>query len=140
MLHKIHRQHLFSFILSSIMELVDEPFLRPPPSPQRLHQEITADLTVRFLTGREYNVLLIPSALTNENKIIMGDFNINIQNKNHSTTKKICENLGTKQLINTPTTKYNTIIDHIYTNIPNHKECGVIKTYYSDHDQIFIQI
>ena len=80
----------------------------------------------------------------------MGDFNINILKKahqtinekspdNHQTISNLCNDLNTKQLINTATTKQNTIIDHIYTNITNTKKSGVIKTYYSDHDQIFIQ-
>ena len=68
----------------------------------------------------------------------MGDFNINIQNKNQSPVKKLCENLKTKQLISSATTKYNTIID-IHTNLSTHQKSGVIKTSYSDHDQIFIQ-
>ena len=42
-------------------------------------------------------------------------------------------------MINTTTTKYNTIIDHIHTNLTTQLTTGVIKTYYSDHDQIFIQ-
>ena len=67
----------------------------------------------------------------------MGDFNINILNKNHQTISNLCNDLNTKQLINTATTKQNTIIDHIYINITNSKMSGVIKTYYSD--QIFIQ-
>ena len=37
----------------------------------------------------------------------MGDFNINIQNKNQSTVKKLCENLKKKQLMCSATTKYN---------------------------------
>ena len=81
----------------------------------------------------------IQGTRTNNKKIIMGDFNINILNKNHQTITNLCIDLKTKQLINTATTKQNTIIDHIYTNITNTKKAGVIKTYYSDHDQIFIQ-
>ena len=54
------------------------------------------------------------------------------------TLKNLCTDLKTKQLISTPTTKYNTIIDHLHTNITDFQKVGVIKTYYSDHDQIFI--
>ena len=41
-------------------------------------------------------------------KVLIGDFNINIQNKPTSTLEKICKSIGTKQLINNPTTKQNT--------------------------------
>ena len=47
----------------------------------------------------------------------MGDFNINIQNEKQQTLKSLCTDLKSKQLISNPTTKYNTIIDHLYTNI-----------------------
>ena len=73
-------------------------------------------------------------------KILMGDFNINIQNKHINTTEKICKCIGTNQLINNPTTKQNTIIDHIHTNLTEYHSTGVIKTYYSDHDQIYITL
>ena len=73
-------------------------------------------------------------------KILMGDFNINIQNKHINTTEKNCKCIGTNQLINNPTTKQNTIIDHIHTNLTEYHSTGVIKTYYSDHDQIYITL
>ena len=69
----------------------------------------------------------------------MGDFNINIQGKNQQTIANICRDLKTQQLVKAPTTKYNTIIDHIHTNLQGIKTASVLKTYYSDHDQIFIQ-
>ena len=68
----------------------------------------------------------IQGTRTNNKKIIMGDFNINILNKNHQTISNLCNDLNTKQLINTATTKQNTMIDHIYTNITNTKLSGVI--------------
>ena len=76
---------------------------------------------------------------TDENKIILGDCNINIQNKNQQTITNLCRDLKSQQLVKTPTTKYNTIIDHIHTNLKNFKTASVLKTYYSDHNQIFIQ-
>ena len=71
--------------------------------------------------------------------LFQGSF-INILNKNQQTLKKICKDLNTKQIITTETTKQSTIIDHIHTNITTIQASGVIKTYYSDHDQIFIQL
>ena len=82
----------------------------------------------------------IQATQTDEKKVIIGDFIINILKKAHQTIKNLCNELKTKQLINTATTKHNTIVDHIHTNIGNTKLAGVIKTYYSDHEQIFIQI
>ena len=81
----------------------------------------------------------IPATRTDEHKVIMGDFNINIHSKNQQTIAKICSDMTTQQLVRTSTTKYNTIIDHMHTNISAVKCAGVLKTYYSDHDQIFIQ-
>ena len=66
----------------------------------------------------------IPAATATHQKIIMGDFNINIQ--------------GTQSKPIDTTTKQNTTIDHLYTNASNVHAADVIKTYYSDHDQIFI--
>ena len=82
---------------------------------------------------------LISVTRTDENKVIMGDFNINIQGKNHQTIANICRYLKTQQLVKAPTTKYNTIIDHIHTNLKGIKTASVLKSYYSDHDQICIQ-
>ena len=81
----------------------------------------------------------IPATRTDGHKVIMGDFNINIHSKNQQTIAKICSDMTTQQLVRTATTKYNTIIDHLHTNISAIKCAGVLKTYYSDHDQIFIQ-
>ena len=84
------------------------------------------------------DITTISAATTNHQKILIGDFNINAQSKHSNTIEKICKALGTKQLINQPTTKQNTTIDHIHTNITTDHSSGVIRTYYSDHDQIYI--
>ena len=81
----------------------------------------------------------IPATQTKESKVIVGGFNINIQGKNQKTIENLCRYLKTQQLVKKPTTKYNTAIDHIYTNLNSYKSADVLKTYYSDHDQIFIQ-
>ena len=62
------------------------------------------------------DIKTIPDIQTNNRKIVIGDFNINILNKNQQTLKKICKDLNTKQIITTETTKQNTIIDHMYTH------------------------
>ena len=82
----------------------------------------------------------ISAVTTKHPKVIMGDFNINHQNKNSHTVERICKALGTKQPINKPTTKHNTTIDPIHTNLTSDHLANVMKTYYSDHDQIYITI
>ena len=60
--------------------------------------------------------------------------------KNLKASKDICTSTQTRQHITTATTKQQTLIDHIYTNLNKETTSNVLKTYYSDHDQIFIQI
>ena len=46
------------------------------------------------------------------------------------------EDNGYKQLISSCTTDYNTLIDHVYTNIVDEHitvNSGVFETYFSDH-------
>ena len=83
---------------------------------------------------------LIPATQTGAKKVIMGDFNMNTHGKNQQAISKLCIDLKTQQLVTEPTTKHNTVIDHIHTNIKDYKTVSVLKTYYSDHDQIFIQV
>ena len=82
----------------------------------------------------------IPLSQSDERKIVLGDFNINIHEKNQKTIENLSKGLRSHQLVNSYTTKYNTVIDHIYTNLKSYKAVGVLKTYYSDHDQIYLQI
>ena len=59
-----------------------------------------------FCAGLTY-LKEIQATQTDEKKVIMGDFNINILKKAHQTIKNLCNDLKTKQLINTATTKHN---------------------------------
>ena len=81
----------------------------------------------------------IRSVITVEQKLIVGDFNINLSSKPQKASNDICRDTRTRQLITKPTTKQNTLIDHIYTNLDK-VSSKVLTTYYSDHDQIFAQI
>ena len=48
---------------------------------------------------------------------------------------------GYSQHIKDYTTVYETIIDHIYTNIPVYcVNVGILETYYSDHKAIWIAV
>ena len=85
------------------------------------------------------HLLRIKAVTTPKQKVIIGDFNINLIPKPQKASKDICQATQAHQLISDPTTKQNTLIDHIYTNLNNTATAKVLKTYYSDHDQIFIQ-
>ena len=74
--------------------------------------------------------------------IFLGDFNVNL-NENASDKNTLCKYLIEEkqyvQVINQFTTDYKTIIDHIYTNIPERvKNSGVLESYFSDHKPIFV--
>ena len=71
--------------------------------------------------------------------IFIGDFNNYIHDKNQKTIENLRKGLKSHQLVKNSTTKYNTTIDHIYTNLNSYEAAGVLKTYYSDHDQIYLQ-
>ena len=84
------------------------------------------------------------SVLTNPTipTVILGDFNINLlQDTTEQKALKIflITDRGYKQLINQYTTDYCTLIDHIYTNVPQIvQSAGTLESYYSDHKPIFI--
>ena len=77
--------------------------------------------------------------------VLLGDFNVNLM---QDTTEKralnkylITDRSGYTQLINQYTTDYRTLIDHIYTNVPQLVQCaGTLEAYYSDHKPIFISL
>lgn len=70
--------------------------------------------------------------------IIMGDFNYSVETLSDFVYKKYL----LRQIINERTTNYNSLIDHIYTNL--HPESiskwGVLESYYSDHKPIYIDL
>merc|ERR1711872_1143950 len=71
-----------------------------------------------------------------------GDMNFNWFNTNKSNPLRTLLNTwGNRQMITTPTTKSDTLIDHIYTNIdPTQTITSTYNTYYSDHDIISMAI
>jgi DNA replication protein DnaC/exonuclease III len=70
--------------------------------------------------------------------IVMGDFNINLLKNNASGLSKVLAQYS--QIINIPTTKGRTLLDHIYLKHVSAKESGVIPIYYSYHDVTYVQI
>ena len=70
-------------------------------------------------------------------KFIGGDINLDFNNKGvaNRIKKSLLQQNKLQQVIREATTKRNTIIDHIYTNI-KHSPGTVIHPYYSDHHMI----
>lgn len=86
-----------------------------------------------FLYGMEKLLSIIPSNLK---AIVVGDFNIDIFNRNKTTEKilHLFRYYGFCQLCTSPTHKKGGLIDHFYTNI--HSEDVILSpvaVYYSDH-------
>ena len=54
-------------------------------------------------------------------------------------TKCLVEQRGYTQLINKCTTDYGSLLDHIYTNIPDRRQSsGVLESYFSYHKPVFV--
>ena len=71
--------------------------------------------------------------------VLLGDFNVNLLEK--ASVEVEVEERGYTQLIKQYTTDYRSLIDHIYTNIPNFvKSSGVLESYYSDNKPLFISL
>ena len=76
--------------------------------------------------------------------VLLGDFNVNLMQdttEKRALNKYLITDRGYTQLINQYTTDYRTLIDHIYTNVPQLVQCaGTLEAYYSDHKPIFISL
>ena len=74
--------------------------------------------------------------------VILGDFNVNLlemHSDSKALTKCLVEKRGYTQLITKCTTDYCSLLDHIYTNIPDRiQSSGVLESYFSDHKPVFV--
>lgn len=71
----------------------------------------------------------------------MGDFNLDfLQVKMLPNHLRATYSLY--QLINSATTNYDTVLDHVYTNIDKSliSISGVLESYFSDHKPVFIAL
>lgn len=90
------------------------------------------------------NVLdnVIPDS--NTPTVILGDFNINlleISSEKNALSKCLLEQRGYTQLITQYTTDYHSLIDHIYTNVPDQvQSSAVLESYFSDHKPVFVSL
>ena len=74
--------------------------------------------------------------------VFIGDFNVDLletSSDNNKLTRYMIQQKGYTQLIKEHTTDYQSLIDHIYTNVPQLViTSGVLESYHSDHKPIFI--
>lgn len=71
--------------------------------------------------------------------IVLGDFNIDLLKQPENLLSLSLISLGFKQLVLQATHISGSLIDHVYTFLPNGEQCEVFKIhplYYSDHDAI----
>lgn len=68
----------------------------------------------------------------------MGDFNYSVETLSDFVYKKYL----LRQIVNESTTNYNSLIDHIYTNLhpESISKLGTLESYYSDHKPIYIDL
>jgi exonuclease III len=73
--------------------------------------------------------------------IIMGDFNKQLK-ECVSFVQYAHQKYSLRQLVQEYTTDYDTILDHIYTNIDPESisSVGTVESYYSDHKPIYINL
>ena len=72
--------------------------------------------------------------------VLIGDTNIDFYNiSNKSKIMFIEETFNCKQLISHPTTDSQTLLDHVYSNIP-HTATGTIDCYWSDHKFVYVAL
>ena len=73
--------------------------------------------------------------------IVMGDMNDCLLNKLNSKVNNVMSSSGFTQLVQSPTTDYGSLIDHVYYNgTLDGVIAEVSDTYYSDHDTVFVSI
>ena len=71
---------------------------------------------------------------------IMGDFNVPFHSNQYDDLFSWLSHLHPcSQLINTPTTDYNSTLDLAFTNIP-HASCTVLESAWSDHKPVTLNI
>merc|ERR1711976_1048184 len=72
--------------------------------------------------------------------ILMGDTNLNVNDPSKaSRIDHIEDKLHCRQMVREPTTDFDTILDHVYTNL-NNMSVGTIDCYWSDHKFICVTI
>ena len=76
---------------------------------------------------------------TGSQLIIGGDLNIDLKTSPNNTVVNLLKSFGMTQITSGPTHHSGSHLDHVWTNMPSLTSHG-IWTYYSDHQQIYIDI
>ena len=95
------------------------------------------------LTALCQSLIEVLRHISSESVIIIGDFNVNWVNEveRRPLYNLLIREKNYKQLISHYTTDNRTIIDHIYTNIPDlYTTSGVLETYFTDHKAIWVSL
>ena len=93
---------------------------------------------MRDLCSTLANILDEHTSLRN---IVIGDFNVNwlVNSERQLLYNVMVRDNNYRQLIIDVTTDNNTLIDHIFTNIPDSETAsGVLETYFTDHKAIWV--
>ncbi len=93
-----------------------------------------------FLTHMRELVACIEANISGQGIVIMGDFNENPLNYAHPLCDLMAQH-GYRQIIDKPTTEKATLLDLAFVkHIPEDCPAGVLHTYYSYHDPIYLQV
>jgi ubiquitin C-terminal hydrolase len=91
-------------------------------------------------TGLVANVMEHLCSNQENNVIVAGDFNENLLVQRQHLIYDLFVEKNFKQLVTWPTTRYGSLLDHMYTNIPKRSKCTAVPTYFSDHDAVKLTI
>jgi hypothetical protein len=72
--------------------------------------------------------------------IVFGDFNVDVKESPNSQTTEILRRHELTQLVDFPTTIYNTTIDHVWVSKALSVQVHHVQTYHSDHFPIMLRI
>lgn len=85
--------------------------------------------------------LITTLAQTHITTIMLGDFNEDILNTKRPEIPTTMATLGFTQLVQSPTTDYGSLLDHIYYNkLHTNIIVQVVDTYFSDHDMVYCSL
>ena len=68
--------------------------------------------------------------------VILGDFNIDVSQKDSGMEQYMLKELHCHQMIHEPTTDNGSVLDLVFSNY-NDSVAGAIETYWSDHKLIY---
>ena len=110
-------------ILDMTMLVVVALYASPSTTMERL-QTVLQDITSRINHWKPTKIILL------------GDLNVDLLKRKNNPILDILDSCDQK--ISLPTTDYGSLIDHVYSDIPNSRsEWGVFESYFSDHKPLW---